>query len=285
MNPESLLTAEAVQEGFYWKPKDYVSPIRNWDDLAKSNAAHAVVSAPNEAAEKLKSDVTIAFLDPELNPGIILDLGCGYGRVAKHLLPKRQFEGYIGLDSSVIMLGKFRERYSTFPSEQRTPLSLIFSDIDKIPLADQSVDNVIVSAVYLHNHKSVTTKSLEQVCRVLKPGGKLLIISSFPNRMTGDGFFGTLYLASLSLVGKGFKNGPVRYFSEHEVRGMLKGFHEVEIRRVGFSFFPKSLIGLPAAINKVYRHFYDFTQAILKKILPTSWQKVFCYHFDVVATK
>lgn len=285
MNSDNLLSAEAVQEGFYWKPKDYVSPIKNWDELALSNAAHAVVSAPDEKAEKAKSDITIAFLDPELIPGIILDLGCGYGRVAKHLLPNRQFDGYIGLDSSVIMLRKFHDRYAASQPEQRTPLGLIFSDIDNIPLSDASVDNVIVSAVYLHNHKSVTLKSLEQVHRVLKPGGKLLIISSFPNLLTGDGLLGSLYLALLSLIGKKMKNGPVRYFRENEIRGMLKGYAGLEIRRAGFSFFPKSLIGLPDGVNRVYRKFYDFTQSILKKILPASVQKVFCYHFDVVATK
>lgn len=285
MNSENLLSADAVQEGFYWKQKDYVSPIKNWDELALSNAAHAVVSAPDDKAEKIKSDITLAFLDPELVPGVILDLGCGYGRVAKHLLPQRQFDGYIGLDSSVIMLRKFNDRYSTSPEEQRTPLGLLFSDIDIIPLNDQSVDNVIVSAVYLHNHKSITRKSLEQVYRVLKPGGKLLIFSSFPNLFTGDGFLGSLYLLLLKILGREMKNGPVRYFTESEVRGMLADYKGLEVRRSGFSFFPKSLIGLPYGVNRVYRKFYDFTQSVLKKILPVSIQKIFCYHYDVVATK
>src|SRR4029077_11062244 len=99
--------------------------------------------------------------------GIVLDVGCGYGRIAKYLLPLRSLPGYVGLDGSPTMLGTFSERYSRRPEEQRTPLLLIRSPIDDLPLTDGSVQSVVISAVLLHNPKRVSAGAIDEAHRVL----------------------------------------------------------------------------------------------------------------------
>ena len=98
----------------------------------------------------------IEFLLDSLVDGVVLDLGCGYGRLAKYALPRRSFETYIGLDGSLTMLGLFADRYRTDESEHGTPLMLIHSRIETIPLPDGSVDNVVIAGVLLHNSRRIT---------------------------------------------------------------------------------------------------------------------------------
>ncbi len=258
-----------------------------WDTHAVSNPTHAVISAPNEAAAKQKSETQIADIKQYLKQGdVLLDFGCGYGRVAKYLLPKMPLGGYIGFDSSAEMLGLFRERYIRSDEEQQTPLLLLNADIHTVPLKNQSVDVVVVAAVFLHNHKDVVKKAMDEIKRVLKPGGVLLVYSSFPRSATVMGLQGCAYQVLLNLLGKPFKNGPVRYYSRKEVLTLTKGFEEVELHPVGFSVLPKTLIFLPGILEKLYRvGFANPINKALEKIMPNSLKHHFAVHFDVVAVR
>src|SRR3989338_8561248 len=113
----------------------------SWDKLADQDPIHAALAAVDEEHEKRKSEHDISLLKKELRDGIILDLGCGYGRTAKYLLPEKTFSKYIGIDSSGRMLSLFQARYDQREQEQKTPLLLIRSSMEKIPLNDESVDN------------------------------------------------------------------------------------------------------------------------------------------------
>lgn len=275
------------QEGFFYKKENYVSPIKNWEALSKENHMHAAVSAKDETSEGKKSQYAVDILVKELGGGYTLDLGCGYGRLEKYVLKQRTFSGWVGLDSSVNMLNIFHQRYSSDTSEQRTPLILINSDINQIPLNDEAVDNVIVSAVFLHNPKEYTKKSLEEVHRVMKQGGKIFIFSNFPNANSLLGLEGNAYLWLLKLLGKQDKNGPVRYFNPKEVTRMFAQFSSVNIIKYGFQVMPKTIIGLPAVLNKVYRTLIaNPLNYIFERILPKSIkQNYFFTHIDLIAVK
>lgn len=72
-----------------------------WDKHAVDNPTHAVISAPNEATARQKSESQIEDIRRHIqSTDVLLDFGSGYGRVAKYLLPKMPLEGYIGFDSS-----------------------------------------------------------------------------------------------------------------------------------------------------------------------------------------
>ncbi len=258
-----------------------------WDAHATENATHAVISAPNEEAARIKSIDQIADIKRHLtNEHILLDFGAGYGRVAQYLLPDMTLAGYVAVDSSHEMLSLFRDRYVRRDEEQRTPLLLLNADIHTVPLKDAAVDAVIVCAVFLHNHKDVVEKSMQEIKRILKPGGTLLVYSSYPKAATLMGVQGMLYQALLNLMGKPFKNGPVRYYSKKEVMKLHAGFAELDIVPVGFGVVPKTLIFLPGPIEKIYRTWFSNpVNNFLEKICPKSYKHLFAAWYDVIATR
>ncbi|NCT01851.1 class I SAM-dependent methyltransferase [Candidatus Parcubacteria bacterium] len=258
-----------------------------WDKLALENPTHAVISAGTEAEAAKKSAIQIADIKEHVQAGdILLDLGTGYGRVAKYLLPEMPLTGYIGVDSAYAMLALFRERYSASPAEQKTPLLLINADIHTLPLQDVSVDTVIVSAVFLHNHKNVVEQAMAELKRVVKPGGTILIYSSFPRAATCMGMQGLAYQAFLNLVGRPFKNGPVRYYWRSEIMHLFDGFTEVTLKPVGYAVVPKSLIFLPKTLDKIWRvGFANPLNRALEYITPTFLKYYCAVHFDVVAKR
>jgi len=258
-----------------------------WDKLAKENPTHAVISAKDAVAAAEKSKTQIADIKKYVSDTtVLLDLGAGYGRVAEYLLPQQVLGGYVAVDSAYEMLTIFKRRYETAPAEQRTPVLFVNADIHTLPLQNQSVDMVIVCAVFLHNHKEVVSRAMAEVTRVLKPGGKLLVYSSFPRAATAMGLQGYAYQILLNLLGKPYKNGPVRYYRGTEVRRLLKDFKSVSLVPFGFAIIPKSIIFLPKFLDTIYRTgFANPLNKVLEKICPTSCKKYFAMYYDVIATR
>jgi ubiquinone/menaquinone biosynthesis C-methylase UbiE len=258
-----------------------------WDKLADANPTHAVISAKNEDDAAAKSAEQIADIKHFLKPGdVLIDCGTGYGRVAKYLLPEMQLGGYIGVDSAYQMLSLFKDRYSQAEPEQKTPVLFLNADIHTVPLVDGSADVAIVCAVFLHNHKNVVTRAMAEVKRLVKPGGTVLVYSSFPRTVSFMGLQGHMYQALLNLLGRPFKNGPVRYYRRREILQLFHGFTEVELRPVGFAFLPKTIIILPRFIEPVWRvGIANPINALLERITPAIIKPYFAVHYDVVAKR
>ena len=98
-----------LRGGIWCRPDE--QPYERWSADAAVDPIHAAIAATDTEAERAKSAADIEFLLDRAVDGIVLDLGCGYGRVAKYLLPVRAFDGYVGIDGSITMLQLFRERY------------------------------------------------------------------------------------------------------------------------------------------------------------------------------
>jgi ubiquinone/menaquinone biosynthesis C-methylase UbiE len=258
-----------------------------WDKLSLENATHAVISAKDEEDARLKSVDQITDIRLHLSSDtVLLDFGSGYGRVAKYLLPHSTLGGYVAVDSSYEMLSLFKERYIRSEEEQRTPALFVNADIHTVPLEDASVDVVIVCAVFLHNHKDVVAKAMTEIKRVLKPGGTLLVYSSYPRVASAMGIQGTLYQMFLNLMGKPFKNGPVRYYSKGEVIALHSGFSKLVIKPVAFAVLPKTVIFLPGPLEALYRNgVANPINRLLERILPSVLKPYFAVHFDIIATK
>ncbi len=277
---------ETIEQGGIYIAKG-IAERTVWDKHAIENPTHAVISAKDETDAREKSAEQIDDIKQHLSPkDVLLDLGAGYGRVAQYVLPDMPLTGYIACDSSYEMLSLFRERYIRSDEEQLTPALSLNADIHTIPLINNSVDVVLVCAVFLHNHKDVVQKSMQEIKRILKPGGTLLVYSSFPRAATAMGIQGIAYQALLNLLGKPFKNGPVRYYGKREVTKLLNGFSEVIIVPHGFTVIPKSLIFLPRFIDKGWRlGIANPLNLILEKVIPKSLKPYFCVHYDVVAKR
>jgi ubiquinone/menaquinone biosynthesis C-methylase UbiE len=121
-------------------------------------------------------DPCILWAELDLPPGIaFLDLGCGQGNYA---LAAAEIIGSTGVvyaldlwDEGVAILKEQAGR------ECRSNLQPLVADVQQVPLGNNSV-NVALMATVLHDLVEAGTSAgaLEEVARVLKPGGRLAIV-------------------------------------------------------------------------------------------------------------
>jgi demethylmenaquinone methyltransferase/2-methoxy-6-polyprenyl-1,4-benzoquinol methylase len=131
-----------------------------------------------------------------LEPGVVLDLGCGTGDT--------DFDGreVIGLDPVVEML-----RLSPVPAK-------VVAVGEALPVRDESVDGVF-SAFVFRNLSSVD-RTLEEMERVLRPGASAVIIDLGRPQSRALGLVHRLATAIvLPLVGLLFAGAPKEYWYLH----------------------------------------------------------------------
>lgn len=169
------------------RPAGHAEP-RAWDDASlrdphaqpdKADRVRAMFDAVAPAYERVNTIAsfgrdaawrrrTIAAAD--IRPGdITLDICCGTGdmvrALAAHTTPPAHI---IGLDFSAEMLR--HGRYNGTPA----PISLVRGDALQLPLRNHSVD-VITCAFGIRNFARLQP-GLDEMHRVLRPGGRLLIL-------------------------------------------------------------------------------------------------------------
>jgi len=261
--------------------------LKNWDELAAENPINAAIAQDDERGEIKKGAHEYETILRECPGGVLLDLGCGYGRVAKHVLPQRTYQHYVGVDDSIAMLQMFERRHASRLEEQATPITLIKASIADVPLPDASVDAVLTSAVWLHNPKDVVRRSITEVRRILKPGGKLLVFASFVNRENPAYWQEWLYTeVGLRLRGQMRRNGPVRVYGQQEIRDLFSGFTHAEVIRLGCRVLPIHWMVIPRMLNlriwkaPIAKPFNDWACRLLGR-----HGARFCTHYDVIAVK
>lgn len=127
-----------------------------------------------EYANRFADELTHKPLDRELlsrfasevrGRGKVYDLGCGPGRTTAFL----HAEGLQvqGLDLSADLLREARQRHPDVEFEQGDMLAL--------PLADTSLAGIVAFYAIVHLGPAVLRRVLEEMYRVLQPGGRLLL--------------------------------------------------------------------------------------------------------------
>lgn len=110
-----------------------------------------------------------AFLDPSW---VVGDLGCGTGRVAEALAP---FVGRVlAVDASEEMLAAAKARIG-----EHGAVEFRRGEVESLPLADASLD--AATLVLVLHHLAEPERALAEAGRVLKPGGRLLIVDMQPH--------------------------------------------------------------------------------------------------------
>lgn len=112
----------------------------------------------------------VAFADPSWTVG---DLACGTGRTAETLAPF--VAQVIAVDGSSAMLDAARHRLSNLPN-----VAVREGELESLPIEDRTLDAATLFLA-LH-HLSEPGQALEEAWRVLKPGGRLLIVDMMPHQ-------------------------------------------------------------------------------------------------------
>jgi ubiquinone/menaquinone biosynthesis C-methylase UbiE len=111
----------------------------------------------------------LGLLDPRWTVG---DLGCGTGQVSESLAPF--VARVIAVDSSPEMLAAARARLGSHANVQVRD-----GQVESLPVADGELDAAVVFLV-LH-YVAEPADVLLEVARVLKPGGRLLVVDMVPH--------------------------------------------------------------------------------------------------------
>lgn len=156
-------------------------------------------------------------VDPQklkLLPGQrVLDLGCGEGRHAIHLLVSEAVD-IVGIDLSFGDIHTASKKAQPFLEEGEQPGRLLLGVADglKLPFADDSFDAVICSEVLEHieDYEGI----LAEIDRVLRPSG--IFAASVP------AFFPEWVCWRLSDEYHQVEGGHIRIFRERQLRGSIE---------------------------------------------------------------
>jgi arsenite methyltransferase len=158
------------------------------------------------------TDQTLALMD--LQPtDRVLDLGCGTGWASRRLA--RVAQEVVGLDVADEMLRRAEEASSKFSN-----IRYVWGSAERIPTADNHFSKVLsVESFYYYADQG---KALEELRRVLAPGGKLFILIN----LYKDNHYSLRWMSELKV--------PVQALSEQEYLALLRkhGFTNVQARRI-----------------------------------------------------
>lgn len=122
----------------------------------------------NFRGEKAVTRRELRSCDPGANLRV-LDFGCGTGE----LTPLFPAKGYIGMDVSPVYVGYARRTHG--PRFQ-------VMDGQALGYADDSFDEVLVAGVFHHLPDEMVRRMAAELARVLRPGGRLLVMEDTPTR-------------------------------------------------------------------------------------------------------
>ena len=159
------------------------------------------------------------FVPPD---SYILDLGCGY-YPANLINLENKIRKAVGLDKDI-------------PDKTvSNKISFIRADLEKIlPLPDNEFDCVLALAVL--EHLEYPQEIISECCRILKPGGRLII--TIPSNYSRPIL---LMLVGLGLISKEEIYSHKNYFSQRAVEAMLEKARFKKIVSQSYNFFLNSL--------------------------------------------
>ena len=153
---------------------DVASYKEHWNRRANSaeNAVAAVDGSSSEGIVRHTGRWTAAQVQAALNIGAdddVLELGCGVGRIGRELAGSCRH--WTGVDISDSMIDHASERLThldniSFHRLERTSLEM---------LADDSIDKAYSIAVFCHMDKEDLYIYLQELSRVIRPGGLIFV--------------------------------------------------------------------------------------------------------------
>jgi len=158
-------------------------------------------------------DILMQYLDG-VRVERILDVGSGTGVFATRLADEFPEANVWGVDLSLHMLEKGRERLNGLSSR----LAYVNGDSEHLPFADSSFD--VITCNHSFHHYPNQQLAIREMHRVLKPDGHLFIVDAYTDSLWGKFIFDVCVVAV---------EGRVSHCSARKFRRLLArgGFKEI----------------------------------------------------------
>jgi len=141
-------------------------------------------AATYDGAADLQRETADELLDRlaavKIEPARVIDLGCGTGHALQGLQKLYRGAEVIGVDFSHAMSARARSRPRGGARLRRRPMA-ICADMERLPLADASVDVVFSSLAFQWAHDPVAL--FGEARRVLRPDGAFMFASFGPDTL------------------------------------------------------------------------------------------------------
>jgi ubiquinone/menaquinone biosynthesis C-methylase UbiE len=196
----------------------------------------------------------------------VLEIGCGIGIDAAEFARYGANVTTLDLSLKNIDLARKYFEYNGLTG------NLLVGNAEAMDFADNTFDLVVAIGVFIYTPN--TQKAIDEVLRVVKPGGE--VICMFWNRISW-------YPLLVRLSGGHFdhqeKDAPlIKLYSVHEIKKMFEKFSKVEIET---DRFPTKTIKRSGVLATLYNHGI----VPLCQVIPQRLMKPFGFHIIVKAMK
>lgn len=113
---------------------------------------------------------------------VIVDLGCGGGRFIRELHDRNRGFRLVGIDHSPEMVQMARRVNRHRRREETNRPSIVHGSVDRIEVDSDSVD--LATAFETVQFWPDTDGAFREILRVLRPGGRLIIMNRYPEEGT-----------------------------------------------------------------------------------------------------
>jgi SAM-dependent methyltransferase len=153
-----------------------------WEQAATVDAVHAIADrdTPESFEVSGTTDATGLWGVLPNSDAVVLEIGCGMGRVMQHLAGR--YREVHGIDISAEMVKRGQQRLAHLPNVHFHQ----GNGYDLEPFADESFDLVHSAFAFQHMPKTVAYNYFLETRRVLRPGG--LFAFQVPNLLRGAHF-------------------------------------------------------------------------------------------------